>query len=147
MRSWRFVAALLVVAATAAACQSVSTVRYAGQQPMYVFMPDRVPAAGVPIVIFNHGRPFGDPPDGAYSSHSAEGAGNWALATELVRAGIAVALPVRTGYFSTGGPDGEHVPCNAPRRDDFERARQAAAADVRAAVRPRCPVVERRPVR
>lgn len=101
---------------------------------MYVFMPNRVPDAGVPILIFNHGRPFRDPPDGVYSPFSPDGAGEWGLATELAQRGIAVALPVRTGYFSTGGPDGERVPCNNPRRDDFERARKAAAADVRAAV-------------
>jgi dienelactone hydrolase len=134
MRFGRCAAILLVVAAATTACQSVSTLRYAGEQPMYVFMPERAPATGAPILIFNHGRPFRDPPDGPFSPTSSDGSGEWALANELVQAGIAVALPVRTGYFSTGGPDGERVPCNDPRRDDFERARKAAAADIRAAV-------------
>lgn len=107
----------------------VATVRYARNLPMFILMPDLIPAEGAPIVIFNHGRPFTNPSSGNYAPQRYQ-----SLVTLLNQNGIAVALPVRSGYFSAPGPDDEEIPCNSPGPYDFKRAGKAAAQNIRAAV-------------
>lgn len=108
--------------------ENVIIARYRENQPITIYLPDTGPGK-VPVVIFNHGRPFFAVNSGIYRlwpSHE--------LVANLNAAGIAVALPVRTGYFSTPGPTLEGGPCDNLKMSDFERVAVASESDVVAAV-------------
>jgi predicted peptidase len=97
---------------------------------MSIFMPNSIPPEGVPIVIFNHGRPFKNVSTKGYypkTKHSA-------LITLLRKNGIASAFPIRSGYFSAGGVDREKVPCNSPTFDSLKSAGKSAAKNISSAV-------------
>lgn len=106
----------------------VITARYAPGLPVTIYMPPRA-TGKVPVIVYQHGRAFSGWRDGTEKLHPQS-----LGVTEFTKAGIAVAVPVRSGYHSAGGEDGEHIPCNNPARSDFQRAARAASRDVLAAV-------------
>jgi len=126
----------------AAACQTTTNIddvyplidepeilasRYSENQPITIYFPQNI-ATAVPVVVFNHGRPFRDVGTGTYRLSKSH-----PLVARLNGAGIAVAVPIRKGYFSSPGWDGERMPCNDPSASDFSRAATAARRDVVAA--------------
>lgn len=103
--------------------------RFGNGRPIKIYLPEGKEGP-VPIVIFNHGRPFKNIHKGFYTLHRYH-----PIVQYLNVAGIAVAIPVRTGYYSSGGKDGERIPYDRPRYVNFQRAAAAAQRDVGAAVR------------
>jgi predicted esterase len=109
----------------------ISTVQYAGNLPMFIFMPDNIQPEGVPIVVFNHGRPFTeDVSVGAYYPSKDYPY----LITLLKQNGIASAFPIRSGYYSAPGYDSEKVACNSPNSYELKQAGKSASENIKAAV-------------
>ena len=107
---------------------STVMMRYGNGLPMTVYFPERG-SGPFPVVVFNHGRPFGNiqRADYALSRH-------FPLVDRLTARGIAVALPVRSGYAPSTGPDRERIGCNDPFAFEFKSAIASARADISASV-------------
>ena len=108
---------------------TILTTRYGDDLPMTVYFPERG-SKPFPVVVYNHGRPFGQIQSGDFKLSPG-----FPLIGAMNAAGIAVALPVRGGYSPSSGRDRERITCNNPARHEFENAIKAARADVAAAVR------------
>ena len=108
---------------------TILTTRYGDDLPMTVYFPKRG-SKPFPVVVYNHGRPFGQIQSGDFKLSPG-----FPLIGTMNAAGIAVALPVRGGYSPSSGRDRERITCNNPARHEFENAIRAARADVAAAVR------------
>ena len=131
---------LLLLAAAVAGCAtdknlypvgwqgSTLTTRYGDGLPMTVYFPERG-TKPFPVVVYNHGRPFGRIKSGDFKLSR-----KFPLVATMTAAGIAVALPVRSGYSPSLGRDRERITCDNPARHEFENAIEAARADVAAAV-------------
>ena len=107
---------------------STLTTRYGDELPMTVYFPERG-SGPFPVVVFNHGRPFGSIQDADYT-----GSRHFPLVSRLTGEGIAVALPVRSGYAPSTGPDRERIGCNDPFSFEFEGAIASGRADIADAV-------------
>lgn len=107
---------------------NVLTVNYGDGLPMTIYLPPNTQGK-VPVLVYHHGRAFHGWKDGEYKLHPRSVA-----VTELNEAGIALAVPVRSGYHSASGSDGERIPCNNPSMADFERAARSARRDVSASI-------------
>ena len=108
---------------------SILTTRYGDDLPMTVYFPERG-SGPFPVVVFNHGRPFGNI-QGADYTRSRQ----FPLISRLNGEGIVVALPVRSGYAPGAGEDGERIRCNNPAGYEFRYAISWARADIADAVR------------
>ena len=108
---------------------SVLTTRYGDDLPMTVYYPE-TGSKPFPVVVYNHGRPFGQIQKGDFKLSP-----RFPLISTMTAAGIAVALPVRSGYSPSSGRDRERITCNNPARYEFENAIKSARADVAAAVK------------
>lgn len=106
----------------------VVTARYGSGLPITIYLPPNA-SQKVPIIVYHHGRGFQGWQDSVERLHP-----NSLAVTEFTEAGIAVAVPVRSGYHSAGGSDGERIPCNNPSRADFQNASTAARRDVIASI-------------
>lgn len=102
--------------------------RYKENQPITIYLP-KTASTKVPVVFIHHGNAL-DSTSGLYRlwpSHE--------LVANMNAAGIAVAVPVRKGYFSTPGPYLEGaVRCINPEMSGFRLAATAAEGDVVSAV-------------
>lgn len=144
MRAFRFYALSTLILALAA-CQTtgsstvdekypvgrvgdVVTARYGNGLPITIYLPQDT-SKMVPIVVYHHGRGFQGWQVSVEKLHP-----NSIAVTEFTDAGIAVAVPVRSGYHSAGGNDGERIPCNNPSRADFQNASTSARRDVVASI-------------
>lgn len=105
------------------------TLRYGDDLPMTVYLPakDAWPA---PVVVFNHGRPSNGRGSGTYTLDA-----HHPFVSALNSAGFAVAVPVRSGYYSAPGPNKESVPCRAPAYSDLRRALIGGREDILDALR------------
>ncbi len=108
---------------------SVLTIRYGDNLPMTIYFPEQ-DTKPFPIVVYNHGRPFGPIKGGDYKLSR-----RFPLVSKLTAAGIAVALPVRRGYSWSGNRDGERISCNDPTEQEFRDAIASARDDIMAAIR------------
>ncbi len=107
----------------------IITARY-GDLPITLYLPHRPTQSPSPIVIFNHGRPFHRLAVEAYTLSESH-----LLVGILNSNGIAVAVPVRRGYFFAPGNDGEGVRCDDASAGDFGLAGRSAAKDISDAIR------------
>lgn len=107
----------------------VLTARYGTDLPITVYYPKNSTASAHPVVIFNHGRSFRNWQSGqlTFSRESK-------TVSILNGAGYAVAVPVRSGYHSAGGQDGERITCNHPFKSEFQDAASSAGRDINAAI-------------
>lgn len=101
--------------------ESLIISRYAADKPVLVYLPDR--QGPFPLVMFQHGRPFTMPSDYGYSP-SRE------LVNATVDQGFALAVVIRSGYFSARGADKEIIPCNRPQFEDVRIAGEYAGKNV-----------------
>jgi dienelactone hydrolase len=105
----------------------IITSRYGPQLPIALYLPPEARFRAVPVVIENHDRPVKMP--GLWDLYNAS-ADNPAIRT-FIDAGIAVALPVRRGYYGVAPPSYEGVgDCRSPTLGKFEAAGTAAANDI-----------------
>lgn len=105
--------------------------RYGDGLPMTVYFPERG-SGPFPVVVYNHGRSFrhhGTTPAAKFALSR-----HFPLVSRLTREGIAVALPVRSGYSPGAGEDGERIRCNNPAGWEFRYAISWARADIADAV-------------
>lgn len=103
--------------------------RYGDGLPLVVHLPE---AGGQPhpVMIINHGRPFrSDVGEGIYKTSRQD-----PLVFRLNKAGIAAAYPIRSGYFSAPGGDGERIACNSPTGGQFSRALASGRDDILGAI-------------
>lgn len=107
----------------------IITARY-GNLPITLYLPHRPTQSPSPIVIFNHGRPFDRLAVEAYTLSESH-----LLVGILNSNGIAVAVPVRRGYFFAPGNDGEGVACHDASVGDFKLAGKSATKDISDAIR------------
>ena len=107
---------------------STLTTRYGDGLPMTVYFPERG-SGPFPVVVYNHGRPFGPIQDADYTLSR-----HFPLVSRLTGEEIAVAVPVRSGYAPSTGPDRERIGCNDPFAFEFRSAIESARADIAAAV-------------
>ena len=107
------------------------TTRYGNDLPMAVYFPERGKGP-FPVVVYNHGRPFGH--DGTTPAAKFALSRHFPLVSRLTGEGIAVALPVRSGYSPGTGEDGELIRCNDPGVYEFRYAISWARADIADAV-------------
>ncbi len=107
----------------------VLTARYGADLPITVYYPKNSTASTHPVVIFNHRRSFRNWQSGqlTFSRDSK-------TASILNGAGYAVAVPVRSGYHSAGGQDGERISCSQSFKGEFEDAAKSAGRDINAAI-------------
>ena len=107
------------------------TIRYGDGLPMTVYFPERG-SGPFPVVVYNHGRSFrhrGTTPAAKFALSR-----HFPLVSRLTGEGIAVALPVRSGYSPGTGEDGERIRCNNPAGYEFKYAISWARADIADAV-------------
>lgn len=103
--------------------------RYGDGLPIKIFLPSKT-TGKYPVLFFNHGRPFrNDVGEGTYNVNI-----NDPLVFRMNSAGIAVAFPIRTGYFSAPGFDGERIACNDPTGGQFRSALSSGRDDIVAAI-------------
>jgi predicted esterase len=117
----------------------IITSRYGSQLPITLYLPPEARSRAVPVVIENHDRPFKMPVNEPYNGFSDPysdpyNASNASADSPAIRtfidSGIAVALPVRRGYYGAPPPDKEGVPCSSPTLEEFKEAGAAAANDM-----------------
>lgn len=106
----------------------VLTVEYDGHLPMTIYLPDEARRPS-PVVVFNHGRPFRNIRWRTYKLSERH-----PFVDNLTRQGFAVAVPIRAGYHSAPGRDGEKIACNAPPRGHFQRALTSGKGNILAAI-------------
>lgn len=104
------------------------TARYGDNLPITIHLPKDA-AGSVPVLIMNHGRPFRNVNGGTYTLDQYH-----PLVFRMNAADIAVAVPVRRGYFSAPGSNGERISCNDPVSGQFSRALQSGQKDILAAI-------------
>lgn len=104
------------------------TARYGSNLPITIHLP-RNATGPVPVLIMNHGRPFGNVSSGTYTLKTQH-----PLVFRMNAAGIAVAVPVRAGYFSAPGSNGERISCNDPVSGQFKRALNSGKSDILSAI-------------
>lgn len=98
--------------------------RYSGN-PILIYLPES--EKPLPVVLFQHGRPFKMPTHKAYYPYQQ-------FVSATLSNNYALAVAIRSGYFGSTKGDYEKVPCNKPTYKNFIAASESAGEDISNAI-------------